>query len=279
MPIPLSSIFSAKRPLIGMVHLLPLPGSPGWFGALDQVLERALTDAATLERAGFDGLLVENYSDVPFYPSAVPPETLAAMAVCVREVVRSTRLPVGVNLLRNDASGALSIAAAAGARFIRVNVHTGVMVTDQGTLTGGAHETLRLRARLAPGRPPEVAIFADVWVKHAAPFPGVALEQAAEDTFRRGLADALIVSGTGTGKPADLARVVRVNAAVPEAPVLIGSGVTAETVAAVMAVGDGAIVGSALAHGGVAGAGVDPDRAAALISALRAQDASSGVDG
>jgi uncharacterized protein len=266
-PILLSSIFGDVRPLIGMVHLLPLPGSPGWGGSLDDVLGRALEDAAAVQEAGFDGLMVENYKDVPFYPERVPAETLAAITVCAREVVRASRIPVGVNVLRNDACGALAVAAAAGARFIRVNVHTGVMATDQGLLTGRAYETLRLRRHLCA----EVAIFADVWVKHAAPFPGTELEQAAEDTFRRGLADALIVSGAGTGKPTDLALVDLVKAAVPEAPVLIGSGITPETVSEALAVADGAIVGSSASRGGAGGAGIDPERARALVRALQAR--------
>jgi membrane complex biogenesis BtpA family protein len=124
---------------------------------------------------------------------------------------------------------------------------------------------LRLRARLGA----EVALFADVWVKHASPFPGAELPQAAEDTFRRGLADALIVSGSGTGKPADLSRVEQVKRAVPEAPVLIGSGITPESARAALAVADGAIVGSALEREGRAGAGVDPERAAALVACVK----------
>jgi membrane complex biogenesis BtpA family protein len=260
----LSEIFAVQRPLIGMVHLLPLPGSPGWGRSMDAVLERALTDAAALSAAGLDGLLVENYADVPFFPDAAPPETIAALAICVREVVRSVRLPVGVNLLRNDASGALAVAAAAGARFIRVNVHSGVMVTDQGLLSGRAHETLRLRERL--GTP--VAILADVWVKHAVPFPGANLEQAAEDTFRRGLADALVVTGAGTGRETDPALVDLVKRSVPEAPVLIGSGITPASVATALGIADGAIVGSALEHDGIAGTGVDHARAAALMAAI-----------
>jgi membrane complex biogenesis BtpA family protein len=258
-----AEIFGNRKPLIGMVHLLPLPGAPGWQGSMDSVLARALADAAALEAAGLDGLLVENYADVPFYPERAPAETIAALAVCAREVIRSTRLPVGVNLLRSDGPGALAVAHAAGARFVRINVHSGVMATDQGLLSGRAHETLRLRRQIDA----QVAIFADVWVKHAAPLPGSDLAQAAEDTFHRGMADALIVSGSGTGKPADLARVDAVRKAVPDAPVLIGSGVTPDTVAAALARADGAIVGSALARDGMAGAGVDPDRAAALVRA------------
>lgn len=267
MPNALTAIFGPRRPLIGMVHLLPLPGSPRWGDSMEAVLGRALSDAAALEGAGLDGLLVENYCDVPFYPEAAPPETVAAMAVCVREVVRATRLPVGVNLLRNDAAGALAVAAAAGARFIRVNVHTGVMATDQGMLTGRAHESLRMRARLGL----EVAIFADVFVKHATPFPGSELAQAAEDTFRRGLADALIVTGSGTGKETDLALVSIIRSALPEAPLLIGSGITPDTVSETLAVADGAIVGSALARDGRAGGGIDPERAAALVRMLQGE--------
>lgn len=259
----LSSIFAVARPVIGMVHLLPLPGSPACRASMTEIIDRALSDAGALEGGGLDGLLVENYGDIPFYPGPVPTETLTAMAVVTREVVRAAGLPVGVNVLRNDAAGALSAAHAAGARFVRVNVHTGVMAADQGLLTGAAHETLRLRARLGA----EVAILADVWVKHASPLPGADLEQAAQDAFHRGLADALIVTGSGTGKATDLARVAAVKRAVPEAPVLVGSGITPETISEALRTADGAIVGSALKRGGDPNAEVDPDRVRGLVLA------------
>ena len=117
------------------------------------------------------------------------------MAVAVREIADSTSLPVGVNVLRNDAEAALAVAAAAGGRFIRVNVHVGSMFTDQGLLTGEAYKTLRKREAL--GLP--VLILADVMVKHATPPPGLTLESAARDCWFRGLADALIVTGSETG--------------------------------------------------------------------------------
>src|SRR5690606_2253475 len=163
-------IWGDRRPvIIGMVHLLPLPGAPRWAGSLDEVRERALADARALEAGGVDGIIVENFGDAPFHPDAVPAETIAAMTALTTGVVRAVGLPVGVNVLRNDAAAALAVAAAAGARFIRVNVHTGAMLTDQGWITGRAHETLRLRARIAP----TVAIAADVLVKHATPPPGL----------------------------------------------------------------------------------------------------------
>lgn len=254
-----------NRPLIGMVHLAALPGAPHWGGSMDAVLERAVADAKALTEAGFDAVLVENYNDIPFFPDRVPAETVAAMAVCVREVTRSVSVPVGVNVLRNDGLTALGIAAATGARFIRINVHTGVMAADQGLLIGKAHVTLRARQALGA----DVLIFADVWVKHAAPFPGAELEQAAEDTFRRGLADALIVTGSSTGKETDLAQIDLIRRAVPEAPILVGSGVTPQSVSEVLGLADGAIIGSAASWSGVGGRGVDPGRARELVEALQ----------
>ena len=132
----LPTLFGTRKPIVGMVHLAPLPGSPRWTGSMVDVLERARADAAALIRGGVDGIMVENYLDAPFYPGSVPPETTAAMAVAVAEVVGAVNIPVGVNVLRNDAAAALGVAVAAGARFIRVNVHTGVMLADQARAAG-----------------------------------------------------------------------------------------------------------------------------------------------
>ncbi len=256
-----SDLFPVPKAVIGMVHLLPLPGSPRWAGSMDAVLARAVADAAACAEAGLDGVLVENFGDVPFTPDAVEPHTVAAMALAVRAVREKVSLPIGVNVLRNDARAALGIAAVAGARFIRVNVHTGAMVTDQGILAGRAHETLRLRAALGA----EVCLFADVMVKHAAPLAPMPLEQAARDTFHRGLADGLIVSGAGTGAPTAPDEVRRVKEAVPEAPVLVGSGVDEGSIAALLAHADAVIVGTSIKHGGSADHPVDPERARRLM--------------
>ena len=160
----------------------------------------------------------------PLPPRRPPPETVAALAVAVRSVVDASSLPVGVNALRNDARAALGVAVAAGARFIRVNVHAGVAFSDQGMLEGRAWETLRLRRLLDV----PVAVLADVHVKHAVPPPGVGLEDAARDAWERGLADGLLCSGRATGSPTDPDHVRRVKAAVPDAPVWVASGVTPE---------------------------------------------------
>src|SRR5205085_4332221 len=211
----------ASRPIFGMIHLRPLPGAPLFAGSLDAVIEAALADARALAAGDCDGMVFENFGDRPFFKDGVPPETVAAMTRVIAEVTRELALPFGVNVLRNDASSALAIAAATGAAFIRVNVHTGAMLTDQGIIEGRAAETLRLRARLAP----HVLVFADHRVKHAAPLVEVDEEQAAKDLRQRGLADAVIVSGRETGAAPDAARFARVRAAV-DGPLLVGSGLS-----------------------------------------------------
>jgi uncharacterized protein len=258
-------LFRSEQALIGMVHLMSLPGAPGYGGSIEAVVERAVAEAGTLADAGFDGVLIENFHDVPFFPENVPPVTVAAMAVAVREVRRTVSIPIGVNVLRNDGEAALAVAVAAGASFIRVNVLTGAMVTDQGLIQGRAHTLLRLRRSLGAG----VRIFADLLVKHAQPLGPARPGQAAEETMGRGLADALIVTGDGTGKPADLAEARAVRDAVPEAPLLLGSGVSAETVKAWLEAVDGVIVGLDLKRGGRAGAPLDAARAAAFVRAVR----------
>lgn len=253
------------KPVVGVIHLLPLPGSPGWGGDMGSVVGRAVQEARVLEEEGISGVLVENFQDAPFFPGTVPPETVAAMAVAVRAVREEVGVPVGVNVLRNDAASALGVAAATGAAFIRVNVHTGSMFTDQGLLHGAAHATLRKRAALGLN----VAILADVLVKHATPPPGTRLETAAHDTWFRGLADALILTGTATGTPVDWEEIQRVKDTLPkEAQLWVGSGVTAETAGEYLEVADGLIVGSAFQAGGRAGGGVERDRVKVFFDRL-----------
>lgn len=248
--------------LIGMVHLGPLPGSPGYRNDLDAVVDAAEADAAALANAGFEAVIVENYGDAPYFADDVPSATVAAMTRAVGAVSESTGLATGVNVLRNDAGAALAIAAATGAGFIRVNVLAGTMYTDQGPIVGRAAEIARLRRQLCP----EVAIVADVFVKHATPPPGLTIENAARDLAERGGADAVVVSGTGTGRPLDLDELIGVRAAI-DVPVLAGSGITRETVAEILSIATSAIVGSATKMDGIAAAPVDPVRAASLIAA------------
>ena len=254
-----------RRWLIGVVHLLPTPGSPRGV-PMARLLQRARSDVRALRSGGCHALIVENFGDAPFHKERVPAETIAALALALAEVRElAGELPVGVNVLRNDARAALGLCAAAGADFLRVNVHTGAMLTDQGLVEGRAADTLRERARLCP----RVALLADVHVKHAAVLGSETLEDAAADAWERGGADALIVSGRGTGRAPQPERIARVRKAVPRARILVGSGVDLENASELLEHADGAIVGSAFERGGRAGAPVDARRVAALARALR----------
>lgn len=263
----LELVFGRPPVLIGVVHLAPLPGSPGYRGSMDEVLERAMEDAAALESGGLDGAIVENFGDAPFFPDRVPPETVAAMARVVSEIRRVRKFPIGVNVLRNDAESALAVAAACGARFVRINVHVGAALTDQGIVTGAAHRTLRQRRALFPDGQKAPLLLCDVDVKHAAPLAPRDLGEWAEDTFHRGGADALLVTGSATGREPDWNDLRRVREAVPEAPVLVASGVTEATIGRVLREARGAIVGSSLKQGGRTFEPVDPERVRALVQA------------
>jgi membrane complex biogenesis BtpA family protein len=266
------STFGTAAPLLGMVHLPPLPGAPrapdDGREAMRAAVDRAASDARALDRGGVDGIVIENFGDAPFYPDEVPPHVVAAVTRAATAVADETDLPLGINVLRNDAEAALSVAAAVGADFVRVNVHTGARVTDQGIVQGRAHETLRLRDRLGV----DVGVFADTDVKHSAPLTaeGYTAESFA-DTAERGLADAVIASGPGTGEAVDADALESVVAERErhglDTPVLVGSGVTPETVADLLRVADGAIVGTALKESGETTAPVDADRVAALVAA------------
>ncbi len=251
-----------RHALIGMVHLGPLLERGH---LLDRVVADACRDAERLAHAGFDALVIENFGDRPFYPDEVPAWTIAAMTRAVLAVrAAAPDLATIVNVLRNDARAALAIAAATGAGAIRVNVHIGAAVTDQGLIQGKAHETLRLRRALCP----DVRIFADVRVKHAAPLAERPIAEEAEEAHGRGEADALIVSGQKTGGVTDPARLLEVRQAAP-CPILVGSGATPEQLPHLLPVCDGLIVGSWLKERGDVLAPVDPARAAAFVTAAR----------
>lgn len=239
--------------LIGVIHLRPLPGSPAFAGDMAAVAAACARDAHTLAEAGFEGIMVENYGDAPFEPGEVAPITVAAMTRCALAArVSAPTLTLGINVLRNDADAALSIAVASGASLVRVNVHIGARLTDQGVIEGKAHRTLRLRRSLDAQH---VKLLCDVDVKHSAPLAPRPLAEEAADLAVRGGGDALLVTGSGTGKSVNLRELDEVSRAV-NVPVLVASGVTEGTLAAIKRA-HGVIVGSALRADGKAGGPVD----------------------
>jgi membrane complex biogenesis BtpA family protein len=252
--------------LIGMVHVAPLPGSPRWDGSMQRVIAAAVADARALIEGGMDALLIENHGDAPFTPGRVQAATVAALAVVAREVRAAVPdATLGINVLKNDARAALAVACAVGAHFIRVNVHAGAVVADQGLVQTDAYHTLRDRRLLGA----DVRIFADVGGKHASPLTPVDLEQHARDLRHRGLADGLVVSGPATGAATSLADVKRVRSAVPDVPILVGSGATPDTAAELLSIADGLIVGTAIKRNGDVASPVDPERVRRLVAPTR----------
>jgi membrane complex biogenesis BtpA family protein len=215
--------------VIGVLHLPPLPGSPRPGPSAQALLDHALRDAEALAEGGAAGCIIENLGDAPFTPDRVEPHVVAHMSVIAAEVKRrfGERLCLGINVLRNAALDAVGVASAVGADFVRVNVLSGAMVTDQGIIQGQARELALYRRRLGI----DCAVAADILVKHASPLGELSIEQAARDGFHRGGADVLIITGAGTGLPADPARLEAVRAAVPEAPVWLGSGLNPDNAA------------------------------------------------
>lgn len=251
--------------IIGMLHLPALPGSPKNELGLTAILDWVLADVEALSRGGVDALMLENFGDAPFYPRRVPAHTVAYMTAIGREVKRASGLPMGINILRNDAESAIAVAAAVSAEFIRVNIHVGARLTDQGIIEGSAHQTLRYRKLL--GAP--LRILADIDVKHSAPIAPRRMQDEVEEVLSRGGADAVIVTGSATGKETAIEDLKQAKEVAGTAPVFAGSGVDEQNVAAVLKVADGAIVGTAFKRDGVTTNPVDPVRVAGLMKARR----------
>jgi membrane complex biogenesis BtpA family protein len=259
------SLFDNPCPVVGVVHLRPLPGSPGHEGNWGRVREAAHADARALAEAGVHGLLVENFGDAPFHPDRVPVETVSHITAVAAEIRRSFELPLGINVLRNDGCAALAVAHAVGADFVRINVFCGARVTDQGIVVGNAHQVMRLRQGLgAEG----IRILADVRVKHSAPLGEYPLEQEVADTLARGGAHGIIVSGSGTGEPTAVEELRAVKKAAGAAPVWVGSGAAPSNLSRLRPLADGFIVGTDFKKDGVTTNPVDPERVRAFLNAL-----------
>lgn len=259
----LYQLFKTCKPIIGVVHLLPLPTSARWGGSLKAVIDRAEQEATALASGGVDGLIVENFFDAPFTKNQVDPAVVSAMTVVVQRIQNLVTLPVGLNVLRNDGKSAMAIASCVKAQFIRVNVLTGVMATDQGLIEGEAHELLRYRRELGS----DVKILADVLVKHARPLSSPNLTVAVKDTIERGLADGVILSGWATGSPPNLEDLELASGAAAGTPVFIGSGADWENVGTLMQAADGVIVSSSLKRHGQISQPIDPIRVSQFVEA------------
>lgn len=264
-PVDLQQTFKTKNPIIGVVHLQPLPTSARWGGDLQAAIGRAEREATALSAGGVDGIIVENFFDAPFVKDRVDPAVVSAMTLSIQRIKKLVALPIGINVLRNDAFSAMAIASCTETQFIRVNVLTGVMATDQGLIEGRAHELLRYRRELGS----DVKILADVLVKHARPLGAVNLSVAVQDTIERGLADGIILSGWATGSPPTLEDLELASTAAGDTPVFIGSGANWENIPDLIQAADGVIVSSSLKRHGRIEEPIDPIRVSQFVEATQ----------
>ncbi|MHA1665113.1 MAG: BtpA/SgcQ family protein [Candidatus Njordarchaeales archaeon] len=255
-------LFESTKPIIGVVHLKPLPGAP-LYDNFNDVLEWAVKDAKNLEDGGVDGVIVENYNDNPFKIRVTEPETIAAMSVVAHEVKKELSIPVGISFLRNSAIEALGIAFVTNLEFIRVNVFVESVVTDSGLINAIAPELIRYRKKLSAN----IGVFADVNVKHAAPIGNRQIEDIILDAFERGCADAVIITGRRTGKPPDI-KVLIAARAVASGAILIGSGLNMKNLD-LLSNADGAIVGTYFHEEGNISKPVDKKRVELLMSEVK----------
>jgi membrane complex biogenesis BtpA family protein len=257
---------SRKPKLVGVLHLPPLPGSPRSVRSSDDIARAAAEEARILADTGYDAVIVENFGDTPFLPG-VGPVTVSAMTLAALRIRDACpELPLGINVLRNDALAALAVAVVVGAAFVRVNVHVGARVTDQGVIQGEAGATMRARHALGASN---VEVWADVDVKHSAPLGVRPVADEAADAAVRGMADAILVTGEGTGRPVDEDKLRAVREAVA-VPVYVASGATIALLPTLARASDGVIVGSALRKDGKAGGHVNRAAAESFARAFRA---------
>ncbi len=236
-------IFKTEKPAIGMIHFMPLLGYPKYPG-INQVLDAALRDLKAFEESGVDGVMVENNYDIP-HRIFVAPETVACMTYLTSEIIKKTKLPVGIAVLWNDYKAALFIAKICGGQFIRVPVFVDNVKTDYGDVFGEADQVIRYRKEIKAGN---IALFTDVHVKHAKLLSRYSLEESARKAIQKG-SDGIIVTGKWTGDAPTLSKLESVRKAVGNFPIFIGSGACIENIQDLMKYTDGIIVGTSLKTG------------------------------
>jgi membrane complex biogenesis BtpA family protein len=266
-PNALAALFPVTKPVIGVIHLQPLPGAPRYAGGeLRDVYAAAVRDAKALAGGGIDGIMIENASDMPFArPEDIGPETVAALTAACLAVRDAVDVPIGITCVANGVIPGLAVAKAVGARWVRANQWVNAYIANEGFLNGPAPAAMRYRARIGAT---DVCIFADVHVKfgaHAITADRTITEQATDAEWFD--ADVLIATGTRTGSPTEPREVEEVSAGTA-LPVIVGSGLAPEQVPALFAVADGAIVGQWLKQDGRWWKPVDPRRVEELMNAV-----------
>ncbi|MTI59412.1 MAG: BtpA/SgcQ family protein [Firmicutes bacterium] len=255
-----NNLLADKPPLIGMVHLKALPGTAGFSGNIEEIYESAVEDARRLAAGGMGGIMVENFSDMPY---AVKLDTAqrTALAAVSREVKKSVSIAVGVDAALSDYKGALAAAVAAGADFVRIAVFVDTVDSFAGIIQPCAAEAIKYRKKIGGE---QIKIFADVQVKYTHMIKDTINIVESAVNAQACMADGIIVTGSKTGEETPLEAVKRVKEKV-NLPVLIGSGAGPDNIVKQMAIADGAIIGSSLKEEGKVTKPVDQKRVELLV--------------
>ena len=257
-------LFTSAKPVIAMIHLGALPGTPASTLSLAEIEKQALREAKTFRTAGVHGLMLENMHDTPYLRSHVGPEIVAAMAIIARAVKQGSKLPCGVQVLAGANLDAMAVARAAGLDFIRAEAFAFAHVADEGFIQSSAAELLRYRRTIGADH---VQVWTDVKKKHSshAITADVDIGETAHAVeFMRG--DAVIVTGVATGDAPQSADVLAVKKKT-RLPVYLGSGVTVANLKSFFAAADGFIVGSEFKQGGHWSRAVDAKRVGRFMAA------------
>lgn len=243
----MKDIFNASEKLIiGMVHCLPLPGTPSFDGDFDKILNRAISDARTLQKAGVNAIIVENMGDSPF-AAKMDIEQVTALTAAATLVKKEINIPLGIDAAFNDCKASIAIAAITKADFIRVPVFIDTVIFSDGIVYPCARECMKFRKEMGVEN---IKIFADIQVKHTYMLSKeISIIDSAKTAKSNG-ADAVIVTGSVTGSKAPIQMIEEVKKAI-DIPVIAGSGVNKDNIKEQMKIADGAIIGSSLKEGGI----------------------------
>ena len=257
-------LFPKSKPIIGMVHLLPLPESPHFVGDIQAIIQRAIDDTQALITADVDALIIENFGDEPYLIGEPTPAQFALMARVATQIHQMTDKPIGINVQFNAWRAEIALAYACHAQFIRVEVFVDTVLSAQGQVNPCSAQLMRYRQALGAKN---IHIWADIQTKYTQNLLPQSITQSAKDAVNAG-ADVLIVTGSATGQATPLEMVGEVKSVVSN-PVLVGSGTTLSNVKNVLQIADGAIVGSALKVDGKASNAVSLERSRAFMQKAR----------
>ena len=261
----MTSLFAHPKPVVGVIHVGALPGTPRSTRTVAELVASASDEAKLYRECGVDGVIVENMHDVPYMRGEVGPEIVAAMTAIAGEVKSQCRLPVGIQILAGANVEAMAVAHAARLDFIRAEGYAYAHVADEGLIQASAARLLRYRRTIGADR---VQVWADVKKKHSAHAitADVSLGDTAETVEFMG-ADCVIVTGSVTGQAPKVADVQEAKTHCG-LPVFLGSGISERNIEEFYRQADGFIIGSAFKVDGLWSNTIDPARVTKFMNVL-----------